>query len=231
LGPVIAAATPSVKIIVGAIGLSASAVDYLKTTYIMYKETGLTPCIALRLILDVIGMVTSAALLFEGAVARTSPVGQSAPIPEVPDQPEPGTIYSAKKPNKPGALITEATLSKQGTSSQVGDFTGLEGATVEEIISRIPADWTYETPQGQPPGINFTSTDKNFQIRIHAENPNAPVGSNSWTGWIVRVGEKMPSHPWADSFGFVYFDNFGILGQNYSGSTHIPIFGNPVLGP
>lgn len=37
-----------------------------------------------------------------------------------------------------GVIILPETLSKQGTSKLVGDFTKLESATVEEIISRVP---------------------------------------------------------------------------------------------
>ena len=40
-----------------------------------------------------------------------------------------------------GVIVSSNTLAKQGSSNLVGDFTKLEGATVDEIISRVPKDW------------------------------------------------------------------------------------------
>jgi hypothetical protein len=39
-----------------------------------------------------------------------------------------------------GVIVSSGTLAKQGSSNLVGDFTKLEGATVDEIISRVPKD-------------------------------------------------------------------------------------------
>ncbi len=87
-------------------------------------------------------------------------------------------------------------LNLLGTSDKVGDFTGLENATVNEIVSRIPAnaeivEWIPSPPgTGIQEGIKFKWTDDNgetWNIRMHGPNLSAPAGSHSATGWVMRV--------------------------------------------
>lgn len=67
VGAAIASIGPVGAIVVGSIGLTASAVDAIKISYIVFNETGLTWCTALRFSLDIIGLVSSASLIKKGA--------------------------------------------------------------------------------------------------------------------------------------------------------------------
>ena len=111
-----------------------------------------------------------------------------------------------------GVIVLSNTLAKQGSSNLVGDFTKLEGATVDEIISRILA-------QKNGNGIRFIDEAGIERIRIHGPDPKAPIGTNSNSGWILRIQDKNKN----------YLDNFGNSGGYKSNETHIPIYGNPIL--
>jgi Bacterial toxin 30 len=62
------------------------------------------------------------------------------------------------------------------------------------------------------------------RIRIHDINPNAPLGSNSANGWIVRVQTR------AANGKTIYFDDLGNVGGKFDNATHIPLAGNPNVG-
>ena len=100
----------------------------------------------------------------------------------------------------------------------VGDFTKLEGATVDEIISRVPKDWTMLV-QKKGNGIRFIDEAGIERIRIHGPDPKAPIGTNSNSGWILRIQDKNKN----------YLDNFGNSGGYKANEAHIPIYGNPIL--
>ena len=74
-------------------------------------------------------------------------------------------------------IVSSNTLAKQGSSKLVGDFTKLEGATVDEIISRVPKDWKM-VPQKQGQGIRFIDEAGIERIRIHAPSTSQKLDSS-----------------------------------------------------
>ena len=100
----------------------------------------------------------------------------------------------------------------------VGEFTKLEEVTVDEIISRVPKDWKM-LAQKNVNGIRFIDEAGIERIRIHGPDPKAPIGTNSNSGWILRIQDKNKN----------YLDNFGNSGGYKVNETHIPIYGNPIL--
>ena len=58
-------------------------------------------------------------------------------------------------------------LARQETSTNVGDFAGLTGASFEEIFSRAPKDWKVML-QDDGRGIKFVDKDGADRVRIHA---------------------------------------------------------------
>ena len=64
-----------------------------------------------------------------------------------------------------GIALTSKVLSKQGTSHLVGNFTGLKGKQIEEIISRIPKSWRM-VPQDRGNGVKFLDTAGIERIRL-----------------------------------------------------------------
>jgi hypothetical protein len=119
-----------------------------------------------------------------------------------------------------GVVVTSEVLSRQGTSPLVGDFRGLTGATVEEIVSRVPNEWSL-FPQAKGAGIKFLDDQGFERIRIHGPSLAAPAGSNSASGWTLRVMDASGN----------YFDAQGNLVPYKANDGHIPISGNSALGP
>ena len=137
------------------------------------------------------------------------------------------SVYEPIYVTPKGVAVKSETISQQGTSSKVGDFRNIEGATVEEIYSRVPDNWTWE-PQARGQGILFRDTDGNERVRIHgpSNNKNIPEDANSRQGWIVRISDGKIQN----GSGGNYYDNNGNIGGNKSNETHIPIYGNPNAG-
>ncbi len=111
-------------------------------------------------------------------------------------------------------------LARQETSTNVGDFTGLTGASFEEIFSRAPKDWKVVL-QNDGKGIKFVDKDGVEKVRIHApeNNPNLPSTANTNNGWVLRIP--------ADKEKNLYFDDTGKILKSKTNETHIPIKGNP----
>ncbi|TBL71232.1 polymorphic toxin type 30 domain-containing protein [Paenibacillus thalictri] len=78
-------------------------------------------------------------------------------------------------------------------SGKVGDFTGLKGTTIEDILSRIPsnAKGRILTPieGGAQEGFEYKwdQDGEKWTVRVHGPDASAPAGSNSAEDWIVRV--------------------------------------------
>ena len=109
-------------------------------------------------------------------------------------------------------------LALQGTSAKVGDFTGLTGASFEEIFSRAPKDWKVML-QNDGKGIKFVDKDGVERVRIHApeNNPKLPSTANTNNGWVLRIPASRKK----------YFDDSGKILPYDTDETHIPIRGNP----
>ena len=112
-------------------------------------------------------------------------------------------------------------LARQETSTNVADFTGLTGASFEEIFSRAPKDWKVML-QNDGKGIKFVEVVDGKEIeriRIHApeNNPNLPSTANTNNGWVLRIPFSRKK----------YFDDTGKILPYDTDETHIPIKGNP----
>jgi Bacterial toxin 30 len=119
-----------------------------------------------------------------------------------------------------GVALSSETLSLRGTSNLVGDFRGIRGASVDEIVARVPSNWQ-ALPQKDGMGFRFIDDLGAERLRIHAPDIGAPAGSNSASGWTVRV-----QGPTKNQF---YDDLGGIVGRR-SNDGHIPIKGNQKVG-
>lgn len=75
----------------------------------------------------------------------------------------------------------------------VGDFSNLEGARIEEVLSRIPKDAVRRELVPEVGKVTegfeykWIHEGKTYRVRIHGADKSAPVGSNAANGWIVRV--------------------------------------------
>lgn len=114
-----------------------------------------------------------------------------------------------------GVAVTKDVLAKQGSSRLAGDFRGLVGSSVEDIVSRIPKEWKM-TPQDRGAGVKFVDEAGFERIRLHGSSTSAPPGSNSASGWTLRIMDREGN----------YYDNEGNIVPYRDNAGHIPIFGN-----
>jgi hypothetical protein len=132
-----------------------------------------------------------------------------------------GIVKDAGRPiivSTNGVALTPELLAQQGTSHLIGEFTGLRGAKVEEIFSRVPSNWKVLE---QKDGLGFRFLDEaGFErLRLHGPSAKAPVGSNANSGWIIRIVDRSGN----------YYDDAGQIVSKWANEGHIPIYGNPVL--
>jgi RHS repeat-associated protein len=118
--------------------------------------------------------------------------------------------------NRAGEGVSSSTLARQGTSPLVGNFYGLSGASLDEIVSRLPANWKW-SPQRGGNGIRFFDEAGFERIRMHGPNSRAPAGSNSCSGWTLRIMDRAGN----------YYDAAGRMVPYRANEGHIPIYGNP----
>lgn len=114
-----------------------------------------------------------------------------------------------------GVAVTSKTLAKQGSSHLAGNFRGLAGTSVDNIISRVPRNWRM-APQDRGVGIKFLDEAGFERIRLHGPSSTAPAGSNSASGWTLRIMDRAGN----------YYDNAGNVVPLRSDTGHIPIRGN-----
>ena len=114
----------------------------------------------------------------------------------------------------------------------VGDFSNLEGTTIEDILSRIPEDAVRRELVPEVGKVTegfeykWMQDGKTFRVRIHGIDASAPAGSNAANGWVVRVqqGKKYLS-PISMEFqppGITKIDS-PYYSEELANSTHIPI--------
>ncbi len=147
--------------------------------------------------------ITNPARLLPAPVPRTVRVAPTTPA---------RTFYV----NRAGEALSSTSLARQGASSLAGDFRGLRGAGLDDIISRVPADWTRHT-QRAGNGLLFKDAAGAERLRLHGPSSRAPVGSNSRAGWTMRVTNSAGQ----------YLDDAGRVVQSHANDGHIPIAGNP----
>jgi hypothetical protein len=85
-----------------------------------------------------------------------------------------------------------------------------------EIIERVPSTLKM-VPQDRGVGIKFLDELGKERIRIHAPSPRAPAGSNSASGWVLRIMDRAGN----------YYDDAGRIVPYRANEGHIRIFGNP----
>lgn len=124
-------------------------------------------------------------------------------------------------------------LSLIGTSSKVRDFTGLMGASPNEIVSRIPKNATIRSWQPSPnikDGMKFEWIDtsrQDWQVEMHGPDSHLglPAISNAARGWVVRIKRDKC---YMDNAGNFYKQNWlNPKSSKYdpinANATHIPI--------
>lgn len=118
------------------------------------------------------------------------------------------------------------------SSGKIGDFTELEGSTVDEILDRIPDEAVlrelYPVQGGATEGFEFkwVQNGQTYRVRVHNVDPSAPVGSNAYNGWVVRAQRgRRYFDPTINDFREAKY--FNPNGPNYDeviiNDTHIPI--------
>lgn len=120
------------------------------------------------------------------------------------------------------------------SSGKIGDFTELEGSTVDEILDRIPDEAVlrelYPVQGGATEGFEFkwVQNGQTYRVRVHNVDPSAPVGSNAYNGWVVRAQRgRRYFDPTINDFREAKY--FNPNGPDYDeviiNDTHIPILG------
>lgn len=118
------------------------------------------------------------------------------------------------------------------SSGKIGDFTELEGSTVDEILDRIPDEAVlrelYPVQGGATEEFEFkwVQNGQTYRVRVHNVDPSAPVGSNAYNGWVVRAQRgRRYFDPTINDFREVKY--FNPNGPDYDeviiNDTHIPI--------
>ena len=118
------------------------------------------------------------------------------------------------------------------SSGNIGDFTELEGSTVDEILDRIPDEAVlrelYPVQGGATEGFEFkwVQNGQTYRVRVHNVDPSAPVGSNAYNGWVVRAQRgRRYFDPTINDFREAKY--FNPNGPDYDeviiNDTHIPI--------
>ena len=120
----------------------------------------------------------------EGAGNLTEDVGKAGKGLE-------GAANGAESAAEDAGKIVETSYGK--SSGKIGDFTELEGSNVDEILDRIPDEAVlrelYPVQGGATEGFEFkwVQNGQTYRVRVHNVDPSAPVGSNAFNGWVVRV--------------------------------------------
>ncbi len=131
-----------------------------------------------------------------------------------------------------------------GTSQTVGNFTGIKGKTIEEIVSKVPAGATRRKLTPKPgkvqDGFEYEWIDsvdgKAKKLRIHGPDLSRPKDgtSNAGSGWIAVV---INNRKYQDDLGNLFKSNIfdpakpATYNPIAANNVHIPIAGNPVLSP
>ncbi|WP_243521877.1 polymorphic toxin type 30 domain-containing protein [Bacillus pseudomycoides] len=121
---------------------------------------------------------------------------------------------------------------KLGTGN-IGDFSNIQGATIDDILSRIPKDAPKRDLSPQPGKVTegfeykWEAPDgSTMRVRVHGPDASAPAGSNAANGWIVRVQKgKKYFDPISGEFqppGIVK-PNSSHYNEGLANSTYIPI--------
>ena len=103
-------------------------------------------------------------------------------------------------------------------SRAIGDFSGLKGGTVQEVLEAIPLHATHRKLLPIAGAVNegieykWVEGGVTWRVRMHGPDPSAPSGTHANTGWVVRIQRQ---HRFMDSQG-----NFHARGVNNPASPH-----------
>ena len=118
------------------------------------------------------------------------------------------------------------------SKSIIGDFTNLEGSTVDDILDRIPDEAIlrelYPVEGGVTEGFEFrwVQDGQTYRVRVHNADPGAPAGSNAANGWVVRIRRGTQYYDYTiNEFQPARFTNPNgpFFDENIMNNTHIPI--------
>ena len=119
-----------------------------------------------------------------------------------------------------------------GNTSKIGDFSGLNGSNVDDILDRIPDDAVLRelTPVngGATEGFEFkwVQDGQTYRVRVHNPDPSAPIGTNAYNNWVVRVQRGRRYYDYTiDDFQPARFTNPNgdFFDESIMNNTHIPI--------
>ncbi len=119
-----------------------------------------------------------------------------------------------------------------GEVDRIGDFTDLEGSTVDEILDRIPDEAIlrdlHPVSGGATEGFEFkwSQNGLTYRLRVHNAVPGAPEGSNAVNGWGVRIQRgKQYYDPTINDFQPAKYTNpkGDFFNEGVMNNTHIPI--------
>jgi len=121
---------------------------------------------------------------------------------------------------------------ESGNTSKIGDFSGLNGSNVDDILDRIPDDAVLRelTPVngGATEGFEFKwmQDGQTYRVRVHNPDPSAPIGTNAHNNWVVRVQRGRQYYDYTiDDFQPARFTNPNgdFFDESIMNNTHIPI--------
>lgn len=128
--------------------------------------------------------------------------------------------------------IKIGNVAKLGTG-RVGDFTGIRGSSVDDILSRIPSNATRrelipikgKVEQGFEYKWVDPQSGQTWRVRVHGPDPSAPAGSNAINGWIVRVqkGKQYMDHNGTFHPPGISKPDSPFYNETLINDTHIPI--------
>ncbi len=141
-----------------------------------------------------------------------------------------GVLVHNQYENDSSPKVDETSYGK--SSSKIGDFSNLEGSSVDDILDRIPDEAVLRDLKpvegGATEGFEFkwVSNEQTYRVRVHNADPSAPKESNANNGWIVRIqrGRQFFDPTINDFREARYFNNNGpYFDETIVNNTHIPI--------
>ena len=137
------------------------------------------------------------------------------------------SLHGPSRPSYLQELKTGADLDK------IGDFSDMTGATMQELMSRVPSDATVRkivpSEKGSQVGFEYKWYDDNGirnRLRGHDPDLKAPANSNASEGWVFRL-ERSGSYydPVTDQFKHPNSNNIrsSFYDKDAANNTHIPM--------
>lgn len=133
-------------------------------------------------------------------------------------------------PSRPSDIKELKTGSDQ---DRLGDFSDMSGATMQDLMSRIPTDASVRklkpAENGSQVGAEYKWVDENGvtnRLRAHDPDPSAPQKSNASDGWIFRYQNgKRYYDPLTNDYKHPnsYNPDSPFHDANAANNTHVPM--------